>query len=203
MTGQQALFTAYGAELVECWVWVDRSGMSRFLPLLLLASTVFVLSTAASATVTERDTEFTLQGEGTFRWTLIRVFDARFYLGADTPAEADPLGNVPKRLELKYAVSISAADFIASGDKALRANLSDEQLASIQDEIDAINQAYRDVSSGDRYTLTYIPGEGTTLALNDEVLTRIDSTEFGQYYFHIWLGAEPVNERLRNRLLGR
>lgn len=176
--------------------------MRQLLSFLVLASTLSIMSTT-SATVSDRGTDFVLQGEGTFRWTLIRVFDARFYLGVDVPADADPLGDVPKRLELKYAVSISADDFIASGDKALKATLSEDQLASIQDGVDAINKAYKDVSSGDRYTLTYIPGEGTTLALNDEVLTLIESAEFGQYYFHIWLGKEPVNARLRDRLLGR
>ncbi len=176
--------------------------MRKLLPLLVLVSTLFIMSTA-SATVSDRGTDFALQGEGSFRWTLIRVFDARFYLGKDVPPETDPLGDVPKRLELKYAVSIKADDFIASGDKALRATLDENQLASIQDDVDAINKAYKDVSSGDRYTLTYIPGEGTTLALNDEVLTLIESAEFGQYYFHIWLGAEPVSARLRDRLLGR
>lgn len=176
-------------------------GMRQLLPFLVLVSTLSIMSTA-SATTTDRGTEFTVQGEGTFRWTLIRVFDARFYLGADVSSDADPLGDVPKRLELEYAVSISADDFIASGNKALKTTLSSEQLASIQEGVDTINKAYKDVSSGDRYTLTYIPGEGTTLALNDEVLTLIESAEFGQYYFHIWLGAEPVSARLRDRLLG-
>ena len=59
----------------------------------------------------------------------------------------------------------------------------------LQSRIDNLAALYRDVKPGDRYALTYIPDEGTTLSLNGETLGSIPGDDFARAVFAIWLGA--------------
>jgi chalcone isomerase-like protein len=58
------------------------------------------------------------------------------------------------------------------------------------------------VSPGDRYALTYVPDVGTELRLNEESLATIPGEDFAEAYFGIWLGDQPLDEGLRDKLLG-
>ena len=69
--------------------------------------------------------------------------------------------------------------------------------------IDALHRAYRDVRPDDRYSLTYLPDVGTELRLNNELLASIPGNDFAEAYFGIWLGNQPLDEGLRDELLGR
>ena len=67
--------------------------------------------------------------------------------------------------------------------------------------LDRINALYRDVKPGDRYSLTYLPGRGTELALNGEPLGLIAGSDFASAYFSIWLGPKPLDAALKAQLL--
>ena len=73
--------------------------------------------------------------------------------------------------------------------------------AALADRIETLHRAYRDVDKGDRYSLTYVPEQGTELALNGQVLTRVAGADFACAYFGIWLGGDPIDDGLRDRLL--
>ena len=61
----------------------------------------------------------------------------------------------------------------------------------------------RDVQKGDRYALTYVPGAGTTLALNGRPLGTIEGADFAAALFTIWLGTkDPMDASFRLALLG-
>jgi hypothetical protein len=61
---------------------------------------------------------------------------------------------------------------------------------------------YVDVQPGDRYSLTYIPGRGTELALNGEPRGVIEGAEFAAALFSIWIGREPIDKSFKNQILG-
>ena len=61
---------------------------------------------------------------------------------------------------------------------------------------------YEDVEPGDRYSLTYIPGRGTELALNDEPKGVIEGADFASAVYAIWLGQNPISQSFRQQLLG-
>jgi hypothetical protein len=60
----------------------------------------------------------------------------------------------------------------------------------------------RNVLPGDRYALTYVPGEGTRLSRNGEVLGSIPGDDFARAVFSIRLGVNPIDKAFRDRLLG-
>ncbi len=146
------------------------------------------------------DATLRLSCVGLLRYKLfIKAYVAALYLGDGTVhGEAD----VPKRLELSYFWSISGADFAKAGDQILAQNVDAQTFAALRPRLDRINAWYRDVKPGDRYSLTYVPGAGTELALNGSRLGIIDGADFAAAYFRIWLGDTPIDTRLRDQLRG-
>jgi archaellum component FlaG (FlaF/FlaG flagellin family) len=175
-------------------------------PFILFIATLLLTSTLLATTYDSTSADevaWQLQGEATFRWTVIRVYDGRFYL-SDSKYQSDPLNrNVSRKLRFGYNVSISADKIAASGTELLRQNLTNAEWESIAEDVERINQAYRDVSSGDSYELVYLKNSGTRLFMNEEELVQIESPDFGSLYFRIWLGEKPMRASFRDQLLGR
>lgn len=130
----------------------------------------------------------------------IKAYVAALYLPDGVKSE-DVLSDVPKRLEISYLVSIKGPDFDKGAAPVLERNQTPAELARLRGRLDRINAAYKDVKSGDRYSLTYLPGRGTELALNGTPLVVIEGADFAAAYFGIWLGREPIDEKLKRDLL--
>lgn len=147
------------------------------------------------------DATLTLHNTALLRYLrFIKAYVAALYLPEGVAARR-VLSDVPKRLEISYLVSIKGSDFGKGAEPTLRRNLAAKELARLRSRIDRINAAYRDVKPGDRYSLTYLPGKGTELALNGTPLITIEGADFAAAYFGIWLGREPIDEKLKNDLL--
>ena len=59
------------------------------------------------------------------------------------------------------------------------------------------------MNPGDRYSLTYIPGKGTTLSLNGVPKGTVDGADFAAALFSIWLGPNPIDSNFKQALLGK
>ena len=142
-----------------------------------------------------------LQCVGLLRYKVfIKAYVAALYLG-DGTAAGDVLADAPRRLELSYFWSIRGEDFGKAGDQILAQNVDAQTFAALRPRLDRINAWYRDVKPGDRYSLTYVPGVGTELALNNNRLGVVEGADFAAAYFRIWLGDNPIDSGLRNQLL--
>ena len=131
---------------------------------------------------------------------VIKAYVAALYLPEGVKAE-EVLADLPKRLEISYLVSIKGPDFHKGAAPVMERNQTPVELARLQGRLDRINAAYKDVKPGDRYALTYLPGRGTELALNGTPLVVIEGADFAAAYFGIWLGREPIDEKLKRDLL--
>lgn len=131
---------------------------------------------------------------------VLKVYVAGLYLGEGVEV-GRLLDDVPRRLEIEYFYGFTADQFATSTRHGITANLGEERAATLSAEIDALNALYRDVEPGDRYTLTYVPGAGTELALNGEALGRIPGSDFSSALFSIWFGSAPISPALKRDLL--
>lgn len=178
---------------------------------LFLAVTALLLAgSAASAaetpdfpeSVTVKEVRLRLVGTGSFSWMFFQLYHGAYYQDASRLQEP-PLADVARRLTLHYHRKITARQFRKSGNGFLEKNFSEQTLAPLRDKIDRLNEAYQTVRKGDRYSLTYLPGYGTTLALNGEPRVTVPGAEFARVYFSIWLGDEPVKASFREDLLNQ
>lgn len=132
---------------------------------------------------------------------VFRGYVAALYL-PDCSARAQALADVPRRLELSYFWSIPGDKFGPAAEEVLARSLAPAELEPLRDRLRTLHEAYQDVAPGDRYALTYVPGRGTELAKNGAPLVTIPGADFARAYFAIWLGADPLDRGLRDRLLG-
>jgi hypothetical protein len=144
--------------------------------------------------------ELALRSVGVLTRLFFRAYATALYL-PDGVAADRWRDDVAKSLEIEYFLDIGAERFGPAGDAVLARMHDEATLAPLRERIERLNAAYVDVRKGDRYTLTYAPGAGTTLAHNGRPLVTIDGADFAAVYFSIWLGDDPVDARLRDQLL--
>jgi hypothetical protein len=148
------------------------------------------------------DRTLPLFGLGLLRYrVLFRGYVGGLYLPDGVPASRT-LDDVPKALELYYFWDIEGSLFGDAANEMLARRHPPERVAALRERLDRLHGLYRDVEAGDRYRLTYVPGEGTTLTHNGTALGTIPGADFAADYFGIWLGADPINEAFRDQMFG-
>lgn len=147
-------------------------------------------------------TNLILKGVGLARYLYaIKVYVAALYVPEGVGAK-EVLGDIPKRLELHYFHNIKAGDFAKAADQVLPQNVPASTVAALRPQIARFHAWYQDIKPGDRYTLTYLPGQGTELAHNGVSKGVMEGADFAAAYFAIWLGPDPINDALKEGLLG-
>jgi len=152
--------------------------------------------------LTVGNTALNLTGVGLLRYWGFKAYVGAFYLEEGVKIE-DALSVGAKRIEIEYLRPIRGKDFGPATDKVLAKNVAPETLERLRPQIDYHNSLYEDVKPGDRYSLTYVPGKGTELALNGQPKGLIEGKDFAKAVFSIWLGPEPINASFKDQILGQ
>lgn len=165
-------------------------------------NTVAVDDVTFERRVTVGDQSLEVKGAGVLRvMRFIKAYAGALYtLPGVAPEEV--LGDTPKRLEVEYFHALKGEDFGPATYEGLARNLSAAAIEDLRDRIDYHNSLYVDVQPGDRYSLTYIPGVGTELALNGTPRGIIAGADFAAAIFSLWLGEDPLDRRFKHALLG-
>lgn len=143
-----------------------------------------------------------IKGTGLFRYLgVIKAYAGALYLEEKSFSE-NVLSDIPKRLEVEYFHAIKGKDFGITTNRIIAKNTDAQTLQRIRPQIDYHNSLYEDVQPGDRYSLTYVPGKGTELALNGKTKGIIEGAEFASALFSMWLGESPMNKPFKEQLLG-
>jgi hypothetical protein len=147
-------------------------------------------------------TELTVRGAGLFRYLgFLKAYVGALYVEEGVPTDA-VLEDTAKRLEIEYFYAIKGEDFGPATDKVIVKNTDLKTIERLRPKIDYHNSLYEDVQPGDRYSLTYIPGKGTELALNGNPIGSIEGADFASAIYAMWLGEDPMNKSFRKQLLG-
>lgn len=153
--------------------------------------------------VVVNEEELTLNGLAVLKWAMLfDVYAGAFYLPQEVPGPKWT-ENVPKKLELSYFRDIQAKGFADASDKILKDNLSAEEYEPLKERLATFYGFFQDVKPGDRYSINYIPGNGTELRLNGKVMGSVPGHDFAVAYFGIWLGENPISKSFRDKLLGK
>lgn len=143
-----------------------------------------------------------IRGTGLLRYmVLIKAYVGVLYLPENVSSN-EALSDVPKRLEVEYFQHIKGEAFGPATRKLIAANVDDETFAKLKEKIEHHATFYEDVKPGDRYSLTYLPGIGTELALNGIPKGTIEGADFAAALFAIWLGPRPMDESFKSQILG-
>ena len=186
--------------------------MKTFLTIAMTAMLVTINSQSLQAAVVEGihfdedyidgDTKLRLVGTGLLRYWGFKAYAGALYL-EEGAAFDDVLSDKAKRIDIEYLRAIRGKDFGPATTKSIAKNLDPPSMERLRPQIDLHNSLYEDVEPGDRYSLTYIPGRGTELALNGIPKGIVEGAEFAAAIFSVWLGPKPISKSFKRQIMGR
>jgi hypothetical protein len=171
--------------------------------------TAFNLPAATLARVTLPDTAqvggtaLTLNGLGLRTKFAVKVYVVGLYLEQKS---SDPSAiikaDAPKRIVMQFVHSVNKNQMTDAFNESFNDNTPDAK-KTMKADIDRLLGAFDPIKEGDQMVFTYIPGTGTTLAINGKDKVTIAGAAFGQVLFSVWLGPKPPNEGLKKGILGQ
>jgi hypothetical protein len=177
--------------------------------LALAVATTVPLYAASLAGVTLPDTvevggtTLALNGLGLRTKFTVKVYVAGLYL-AQKSSNADAIlkADAPKRIVMHFVHSASKSQMTDAFDESFHDNAPEAQ-KTMKADLDRMLGALEPVKPGDEMVFTYVPGTGTTLAINGTDKVTITGAEFARVLFSVWLGPKPPNAGLKKGLLGQ
>jgi hypothetical protein len=70
-----------------------------------------------------------------------------------------------------------------------------------QDGLDQLSAGLADVKEGNVMTVTYVPGKGTTVAIQGGPSVTVAGKTFADALFRNWLGGDPADSGLKESML--
>jgi len=182
---------------------------------LLLAVAVFVVASifdlhaASLAGVTLPDTvqvgstKLVLNGLGLRKKFVVKVYVAGLYLEQKSPDPGAIIkADAPKRIVMHFLHGVSRNQLADAFNESFDNNTPDAR-KTMKADIDRLLDALEPVKEGDQMVFTYVPGTGTTLAINGKDKLTIAAPAFGPVVFSVWLGPKPPNADLKKGMLGQ
>tara|TARA_B100001109_G_scaffold255831_1_gene261343 strand:+ start:6155 stop:6718 length:564 start_codon:yes stop_codon:yes gene_type:complete len=97
---------------------------------------------------------------------------------------------------------ISSEKMITAVDEGFE-NSTKGNTAPLADKIKTFKNAFKEeITKGDHYEISYLPGKGTMVSKNGKLITTIEGYEFKVALFGIWFCDEPADEDLMEGMLG-
>ncbi|HNX51230.1 MAG TPA: chalcone isomerase family protein [Thermoanaerobaculaceae bacterium] len=144
-----------------------------------------------------------LNGAGIRKKLFIKVYVGGLYLPAPTSSPAAILGaDETRRMVMHFVYKEVDAAKVTEAFREGFANNSAASLGALQARLDAFCALWPAMHAGDLAEMTYVPGTGTTLVINDKNLGVTAGKDFADALFLVWLGDKPADAGLKEGLLG-
>jgi hypothetical protein len=154
-------------------------------------------------TSTVGDKSLVLNGEGLRSEFMVKVYVAGLYLPhKSTDASAIIKVDEPKQIVMQFLHDASKKQMTDAFDQSFKDNAPDAE-TTIKSDTDKFLAALEPVKVGEQMVFTYVPGTGTTFAINGKDKLTIAGPAFGQAIFSVWLGPKPPTSSLKKGMLGQ
>lgn len=150
--------------------------------------------------------ELNLNGGGIRKKYFIKVYVAALYSETKNK-DAQQIINADKPMGVRIQVvsSLVTSDNMAEPIREGFSKSLNGKTATLQSKIDAFIKTFtaEEINEGDTFDLWYIPGTGVKSYKNGKYKSTVSGLDFKRALFGIWLGKDPVDEDLKDGLLGR
>lgn len=146
--------------------------------------------------------QLVLNGAGLREFMWIDIYVGGLYLPEKTTNPKSAIdADVPKRIVMHFIYKRVPSDKMVATFREGRARQSGiDDLAPQYTKLEAIMS--RDVMSGERVVIDYVPGQGTRIVMNGKVEATLEGAKFMRSLWTIFLGDPPANETLKKGMLG-
>jgi len=170
---------------------------------------LFYLGAATLAGVTLPDTQqvgnaqLVLNGLGLRTDFMVKVYVAGLYLQQKSSDPAAILkADAPNRIVMQFLHGASKNQMTNAFTDSFNDNTPDA-VKTMKPDIDRFLAALEPVKSGDQIVFTYIPGTGTTMAINGKDKLTIAGAGFRPVLLAVWLGPKPPTANVKKGMLGK
>jgi len=152
--------------------------------------------------------ELVLNGAGVrYKLVTVQMYVGALYLAAKKRSANEVLADPgPKRVSMHVLTDeLTAKELVASLNNAIAANHIPAEIALIEKRLTQLNRMMNSIGVLKRGGVVYIdfvPGTGTRITVNGEEKLTIPGDDFFPALLRVWIGAKPVDGRLRDAMLG-
>ena len=148
-----------------------------------------------------------LNGAGIRYKFIVKVYAAGLYLAAKSNTAEGVLGAPgPKRLRIVALRDIDGNDLGKLFTKGIESNATREEFVKAINGMLKISEMFatrKELKKGDSFSVDFIPGSGTVVSINGVAQgDPIKEPEFYNAFLHIWMGKNPPDAQLKDKLLG-
>jgi hypothetical protein len=166
-----------------------------------LAKEVAGVSLPETATVDGKALK--LNGMGLRKKMVFKVYVAGLYLETPSKDAASVISSDQvKRIHLSVLRSLSSHQVSEAIEEGFEKN-SKATMAALKARLEKLGTMIPNVEKGDQILLTYVPGKGTMVSAKNAEKGVIEGKDFADALFSVWLGSSPVQEDLKEALLGK
>lgn len=152
--------------------------------------------------------EVVANGAGLRKKVFFKVYALALYL---PEKEGDAAGALnakgPKRISISLLRDLSAQQFIEAMQEGLAENHSAAEMATLKDRLGQFSDVMLTIGeakTGTLIVIDWIPETGTRLTVSGQVKGKdIAGEDFYRALLKIWLGDKPVQDDLKQALLGK
>lgn len=153
--------------------------------------------------VTVDGKSLTLNGMGLRTKAIFKVYVAGLY--TETPSK-DPqkiiAADEVKRVRMYMLRDLEKSKIVDAIREGFAKN-NKAQMPALKERLDKFTSGVPDLKEGDELVLTYAPGKGTTIQSKSGQELSVEGKDFADALFGVWLGKNPVDDDLRDEMLGR
>lgn len=156
-------------------------------------------------TMTFENKTLQLNGAGSRSKMWVDVYIQALYL---SQLSQDPKEIINDKSEMSIRIEITSA-LVSSGKltRAMHAGFeksAGDNFNALKPKMELLKSFLSDeITKGDVFELTYNPADQSVWIIkNRELKGKVEGFEFKKVFFGIWLGDKPVDEDLKNSLLG-
>ena len=149
-----------------------------------------------------------LNGAGVRYRAVFKVYTAGLYLGkkASTPEEVFAAPGL-KRMSITLLRDVDANELGKAFTKGFEDNSPKAEMSKLIPGLIKMGQIFSDqkkMVAGENFTIDWIPGTGTIISVKGKQQGEsFKEPEFYPALMRIWLGTSPVDDKLKDALLGK
>ncbi len=151
--------------------------------------------------------ELKLNGAGLRTWAVFKVYAAGLYLPEKKKTVPEIMAlNGPRRIRLVLLRDVNNEELGQAFMDGLNANSDKAEKAKFVNQTMKMGEIFASIpklSKGDTITNDWIPGSGMHVLVNDKRVGEVlPDLAFYNAFLRIWLGEKPVDNSLKQALLG-
>ena len=144
----------------------------------------------------------TLNGAGLRTRFMFKVYVIGLYLEhPSTDAAAILAADEMRRAELHLLRALTADEIGSAIATAFEQNAG-AAMPRLQARLDRLKAMFPAVEKDEVVALTYVPGKGTVVTAKGADVGSIEGKDFADVLFAVWIGSAPVDQTLKQALLG-